>query len=189
MQTVTKAELLSRKKEFLEKMKNEIFIYPTDTIYGIGCDATNIELVRKLRIIKKRFDTPFSVIVPNKKWIYLNCEVSKEAEIHLNYLPGPYTIILPLNNMDAVSKDTINDFDSLGVRIPDHWIAELVEELGKPIITTSANEQGKDFMTKPEMLSSHLKNNVGFLIDDGEIEGKPSKVIKVTNKGKEVLRV
>lgn len=188
MLVITKAELLEKKREFLERMENEIFIYPTDTIYGIGCDATNVELVKKLRIIKNRFEGPFSIIAPGKKWIYNNLEVGKHAEEELNKLPGPFTLIFNLDNKEAVSEDTNNDMNTLGVRIPDHWISDLVADSGKPIITTSANIAGQDFLTKPEDVGSHLKNNVSFLIDEGEISGKPSKIIDCTKEDKEILR-
>lgn len=188
MLTITKTELLDRKREFLKRMKEEIFIYPTDTIYGIGCDATNIELVKKLRIIKKRFEGPFSVIAPSKEWIRENCEVKKDFKKCLDNLPGPYTIILKLNNKEAISKDTNLDGNTLGVRIPDHWISDLVNEFGKPIITTSANVTAGNFMTNPEEISPHIKENTDFLIDEGIIEGKPSTIVKCIGKTREVLR-
>ena len=87
---IIKFEKLKNKKPefFLDK----IFIYPTDTIYGIGCDAENEFLVDKISEIKKRDIKPFSVIAPSVEWILENCETTKE-EIE-KFLPGAYTLIL-----------------------------------------------------------------------------------------------
>ena len=64
--------------EIINKLKKEVFIYPTDTIYGIGCDATNSELVKQIRKIKQRDKKPLSVIAPSKKWILDNFKVKKD---------------------------------------------------------------------------------------------------------------
>jgi len=74
---------------------NEIFIYPTDTIYGIGCNALDELAVQKIRLIKGRDDKPFSVIAPSFDWIYENCDVDVDLK---KYLPWPYTIILKKKN-------------------------------------------------------------------------------------------
>ena len=98
MRIINKDELLAKKEKFKRELKNLIFIHPTDTIYGIGCDATNTKLSQKIRNIKNRPNTPFSVLVPSKEWIYKNCKVNKSAEEWINKLPGPYTLILELKN-------------------------------------------------------------------------------------------
>ena len=67
----------------LKDLKNATFVYPTDTIYGIGCDATNEKLIDKVRKTKNS-KQPFSIIVPNKEWIYKNCIVTNEAEEKIN---------------------------------------------------------------------------------------------------------
>lgn len=76
----------------ISRLKKEIFIYPTDTIYGIGCDAENKTLVKKIREIKNRDNGSFSVIAPSINWILENCETDKKQI--KKYLPGPYTLIL-----------------------------------------------------------------------------------------------
>ena len=83
-------------KRAVEVLKDGgIILYPTDTIWGIGCDATNKEAVRKIRDIKKS-EQPFSVIAPGKKWIMDNCVVHEHANEYLEKLPGPYTLIFKL---------------------------------------------------------------------------------------------
>lgn len=151
-----------------------IFIYPTDTIYGIGCDATNYEAVADVRDAKDRIENPFSVIAPSKDWIRQTCEVEEK---HLDELPGQITLILKLKNKKAIAENVNNGMETLGVRIPDHWISDLVRELNKPIVTTSVNKQGEDFITNVEDTHAEIKAKVDFAINDGEIKGRPSKII------------
>ncbi|MEM3126648.1 MAG: L-threonylcarbamoyladenylate synthase [Candidatus Woesearchaeota archaeon] len=167
--------------------KGAIFVYPTDTIYGIGCDATNNDAVKKLRQIKKQFERPFSVIVPSKEWIRQNCIVNNNAEQWLQKLPGPYTLILPLKNKKCVASSVITD-DTLGIRIPSHWCSELASSLQKPIVTTSANISGKPFITIPLELEEELKKQIDFVIDEGVLSTKPSTIVDLTNEEKIVRR-
>ena len=90
------------KKIILDELKKTVFVYPTDTIYGLGCNATDEKAVDKLRKIKNT-KHPFSIIVPNKDWIYDNCTVNEEAEEWIRKLPGPYTLILRLKNKKAIA--------------------------------------------------------------------------------------
>ena len=181
MQTYTWQEALKNKKELFEQLENKaIFIYPTDTIYGIGCDATNSKAVKQIRKIKEREDKPFSIIAPNFEWINKNCNTSK-AKKWLAKLPGPYTLILPLKKTKVVCEETNNESKSLGVRIPNHWIADFVKEYGRPIITTSVNKTGEKSCNTLKELE---KFSVDFIIYEGEKKGKPSTVIDLRNEEK-----
>lgn len=181
MRIVNKEELKIYRKDFLEKIHSgKLFVYPTDTIYGIGCDATSDFAVDKLREAKHRPSNPFSVIAPSKEWIKANCEVDEE---HLNHLPGPVTLILKLKNKNAISGHVNNNMDTVGVRIPSHWISDFVSELGKPVITTSVNVQGEEYMTHMDNIHSEIKGKVDFAVNEGEIKGRPSKIINtLTNE-------
>jgi len=169
---IIKFEKLKNKKPefFLDK----IFIYPTDTIYGIGCDAENEFLVDKISEIKKRDIKPFSVIAPSVEWILENCETTKE-EIE-KFLPGAYTLILKKKDKNFLLKVSENDF--LGVRIPLHPITEILQKIGKPIVTTSVNFSGEPFITDLKKIPKEIKKEIDFIVDDGIILGAPSKIIK-----------
>lgn len=167
-----KFEKIKNKKPefFLEK----IFIYPTDTIYGIGCDAENEFLVEKVREIKKRETKPFSVIAPNVKWILENCETTKE-EIE-KFLPGAYTLILKKKDKNFLSKISENEF--LGVRIPEHPMTKILQKTGRPIVTTSVNFSGEPFVMDLKKIPEKIKKEVDIIIDYGIILGTPSKLVK-----------
>jgi L-threonylcarbamoyladenylate synthase len=182
---MTKDEIRLRKEEILDRiLKGEVFIYPTDTIYGLGCDATNSEAVKKIRTIKQRPDTPFSVIAPSIDWIRANCVVTKDAEKYIKELPGPVTLILKLKNPKCVSKEVHPGGDTLGVRIPRHWISQMVHFFDIPIVTTSVNITDKPFMTDIEELDPEIEGHVMFALYEGAKEGRPSKIIHL--EGEEV---
>lgn len=178
MRTLSKEETASQKERIKQEiLGGAVFVHPTDTIYGLGCDATNSDAVAKVREMKDRFEMPFSVIAPSKEWIIENCEITKKAEEWIEKLPGPYTLIMKLKNKGAVSEKTNMGMDTLGVRMPKHWISGFVRMLGVPCITTSANKVGGNFMTSIESLDPSIKSKVDFIIYEGEIQGSPSQLV------------
>ena len=95
MDILTKSQLVKTETKlniFSKLNSGKLFIYPTDTIYGIGCDATNIQAVLNIGIAKKRENQAYSIIAPSKDWIRENCETNTAVETWLNKLPGPYTL-------------------------------------------------------------------------------------------------
>ncbi len=157
-----------------------IVIHPTDTIYGIGCNAQDSKAVKKVRQLKGRVTNPFSVIAPSLEWVYKNCIVTKQGEEWLEKLPGPYTLIFKLKNNKCVANEANSGLNSLGIRIPNHWIKDIVAEAEVPIVTTSVNISGEDYMTSLEDLEPKIKSGVDFILYEGEKEGKPSKIINLT---------
>jgi L-threonylcarbamoyladenylate synthase len=172
------------RKSILKDVPKSVFIYPTDTIYGIGCNALDEKLVAKVRKLKNSTQ-PFSVLVPNKEWIYDNCEVTAEAEEWIRKLPGAYTLLLKLKNKKAVAKN-VHNYDMngdviLGVRMPNHWFLALSYSLKMPIVTTSANVTGQNFMTSLEDLDLNMRNNVDYIFYDGPKKGNPSTIVNLAS--------
>lgn len=170
-----------------EIINGAVFIYPTDTIYGLGCNAQISDPVKKIRNLKVRSTNPFSVIAPSIKWVKENCIISKEGENWLEKLPGPYTLILKLKK-DCVAKETNPGLKTLGIRIPKHWIKSVVSEANIPIITTSVNKSNEDYMTSLDDLDASIKAGVDFILYEGKKEGKPSKLIDLTKEVKVIER-
>ena len=168
-------------------INGSVFIYPTDTIYGIGCNAQNESSVKKIRNLKARATNPFSVIAPSIEWIRKNCIASKEGEEWLKKLPGPYTLILKLKN-ECVAKGVNPGLKTLGIRIPKHWISKVVAEANVPFVTTSVNKSGEDYMTSLDDLDIDIKGSIDFILYEGEKEGKPSKIVDLTSAVKVIER-
>ncbi|PIN86657.1 threonylcarbamoyl-AMP synthase [Candidatus Woesearchaeota archaeon CG10_big_fil_rev_8_21_14_0_10_44_13] len=182
MRVITKEEFLLEANNLLDSvLKGAVFIYPTDTIYGIGCNALDTKAVGRIREAKKRPDAPFSVIAPSKGWILENCEVDDKGIEWLEKLPGPYTLVFKLKNRKCIAKEINPESDFLGVRIPEHWTTKIASSLKVPIVTTSVNESGKTFMTSLDNLDSSVKAKVDFMIDEGEKKGRPSNVVFLNN--------
>lgn len=182
MEVLTKTELRLRKTEIIRKIRDGIvFIHPTDTIYGLGCNALNSKAVRKIRDLKERPNSPLSVWAPSLQWIKDFCAINKEGEEWTKKLPGPFTLILPQKSKFAVAENVNPNTNSIGVRIPNHWYSDIVREVGVPIVTTSANKAGEPFMTSLENLNPEIEKGVEFMIYEGEKEGKPSKIINLVD--------
>ncbi|MBI3631975.1 MAG: threonylcarbamoyl-AMP synthase [Candidatus Vogelbacteria bacterium] len=177
-----RAYVEENKQSILNAILNgSILIYPTDTIYGIGCNALNSASVLKIRQIKQRGIKPFSVIAPNHEWILHRCITNNQTINYIQKLPGPYTLIINLINGHDI-PDEVNPIGNgtIGVRIPYHWFAEVIKEAGVPFITTSVNISGMPYMTSLETLDETIKNNVDFIIYEGEINGRESTKIDLT---------
>ena len=189
MDVFSKEQFLIKKESYFKKIIAEgmVFIYPTDTIYGIGCDATNDESVRRVRKIKRRDLNPFSVAAPSKDWVRENCVLGSEAEKWLQKLPGPYTLLLKLKNKSAVAESLNPDTDVLGVRILGNWFSKIVEDLNFPIVSTSANVTKQHHMKSMEDVNPEVADSVDFIVYDGPKEGRPSSLVKLTGKKQEVI--
>ncbi len=169
----------------LIELKRSVFVYPTDTIYGIGCDATDEKLVARVREIKKSREHPFSVIIPNKNLATSNCEMTPEVKGWLDKLPGPYTLILKVKKK-FFADNVNNNSGTIGIRIPNNWFYEFVKKMKVPIVTTSANITGNDFMAHLEDIDEEIEKKVDFLIFDGPLNGRPSTIINLAKDAVEI---
>jgi L-threonylcarbamoyladenylate synthase len=104
--------------------------------------------------------------------------VTEEAEEWIRKLPGPYTLILKLKNKKALANNVYDaSNDTIGIRMPNHWFLAVVFQIKVPIITTSANISGDEFMTSLEDLDPMIRNNVDYVFYDGIKRGMPSTII------------
>ncbi len=168
-------------------------IYPTDTIWGIGCDATNEEAVKKVFSFKKRDDSKSMLILVDKiSRIYNYIDVIPEKAIQLiNKADKPLTVIF--QGAKNLAKNLVNKDGSVGIRVTkDKFCKELILNFNKPIVSTSANESGK---THPRIFSEIDKNlltKVDYIVNWKQNETKPfnpSSIIKVNLNGEiELIR-
>lgn len=173
--------------------KNGVVIYPTDTVYAIGCDMMSKEAVERLCRIRH--------LDPQKAMLTLICkDLSQVAEyaaqidtpvfkLMRRNLPGPFTFILPAGS--KTPKLFINRKKTIGVRIPDNAILmALVEELGRPILTASlkTNDDVVEYFTDPEDLHDEYENLVDAVIDGGPGGIVPSGLIDCTGQEPELIR-
>lgn len=166
--------------------------YPTDTVYGIGCDIFNQKAVKLVHQIKKRpKGKPFSFMCESLKNVSTYCHLSNNAyRLMRKHLPGPYTFILP--TMKIVPKIMTSKQKTVGIRVPDNNICRMMAEaLGNPILTTSAaqKEDGEP-ISDPYEIEEMLKGcGVELFIDGGSLYSEPSSVVDLTTDTPEIIRV
>jgi len=166
-----------------------VIAYPTDTIYGIGCDIMNKRAIERIYRIKSRDKkTPFSFICSDLKNISDYAKVSNYAyKTMKRLLPGPYTFILEGSRM--VPKIMLTKRKTAGIRVPDHEIClKLVKELGNPIISTSASIPDGEIFMDPSLLHDHFGASIDLVIDGGPVSDEPSSVVSLIDDEPEVLR-
>jgi len=159
-----------------------VFIYPTDTVYGIGCNAEMAAPVQRIRALK-RTQHPFSVIAPSMDWIKENMVINHPE--YLDKLPGPYTLILQKKR--HILRD-VSRLDTLGIRIPAHPFTKVIQEAGFPFVTTSANVSGQDVLRGPDDIPEELKNRIDVIIDAGVLDNPPSTVFDLTGEEVKTIR-
>lgn len=182
---------ISQAVEILKK--GGLIIYPTDTIYGLGCDITNqkaIEKICRLRGIKPE-KANFSFICSDLRHIsdYIKPIDTTVFRILKKVLPGPYTFIFNANN--NVPKLLSSNKKTVGIRVPDNDIARaIVAELGNPIISTSIKDDDEliEYSTDPELIYEKYQDQVDVVIDGGYGDNEASTVVDCTSGAFIVLR-
>jgi tRNA threonylcarbamoyl adenosine modification protein (Sua5/YciO/YrdC/YwlC family) len=168
-----------------------VIIYPTDTIYGLGCDIFQHKAIEKICWIKK--------IDPHKARLSFICydlsqlsDFSKQLPRSIyrllkEHLPGPYTFILPASKQ--VPKILQSRKDTIGLRVPDNNIARsIVKELGHPILSTSLTGEAVEDYTDPEIMYENFMNEVDVVVDGGIGNTVPSTVIDCTQDEPVLIR-
>ena len=178
-------------RQIAEKIRNgAVICYPTDTVYGIGCDIFNQKAIKKIFQIKKRAKhKPFSFMCSSLKNVNDYGHVSNMAyRIMKKALPGPFTFVLSASKL--VPKIMITKQKTVGIRVPDNNIClALIEELGNPILTTSAilDKEGAPLSEAYEF-DELLGNMVDLVIDGGMVFPDPSTIVSFIGDEPEILR-
>lgn len=178
----------------VDSLKNGgIIIFPTDTVYGLGCSIYQQKAVDRIAQLKgvKKEKANFSFIFNNLSMLSeftkpINNEVYK---LMRKYLPGPFTFILEANN--NIPKIFQSKKKTVGIRIPDNEIISiLVEELGHPLLTTSIHDADTliEYMTDPEEIHDVFKDQVDIVIDGGAGGNEPSTIVDCTDDEWEITR-
>lgn len=167
--------------------KGGIILYPTDTIWGIGCDAGNRDAVKKIYSLKKRADSKSMLVLVNNEAALERIveEVPEVAWELLEAAVNPLTVIY--DNATGVAPELISEDGSLGIRITqENFSNELCRRFGKPIVSTSANISGEKSPSFFSEISSEIKNGVDYIVkfrqDDTE-QKSPSNIIKLSKGG------
>ena len=168
-----------------------IIIYPTDTVYGMGCSIEDKSAVEKIHLIKRqRSDKPFSFVCSDLTHISEYARVSNMAFRTMKHLiPGPYTFILPAARMKQLSKILISKRKTVGIRVPDSHVSHaIVKELGHPILSTSVTTEEGRVLNDPDLIAQHFNNVVDLILDGGVLHSEPSTVIDLTGEEPVILR-
>lgn len=167
--------------------KGGIILYPTDTVWGIGCDATDEEAVARIYALKRS---------ENKKSMLVLCGSADMAVRYVNRAPGiafevqematsPLTLILP--GATGVAPNLIPEEGTLGIRIPDHeFCHEVLRRFNRPIVSTSANISGEPAPKRLPEIAREIIDGVDYVVDprfEGHPTGKPSSIIAFTEEG------
>ena len=185
-------------KKILEVVKilksGGIVVFPTDTVYGLGCDITQQRAVEKVARLK-------GVKLEKAHFSFLFCDLSHISEYTKNIdnnifrmikknIPGPFTFILEANT--NIPKIFRSRKKTIGIRVPDNSIIQqILKELGNPILSTSMHDKDEilDYMTDPELIHERYENRVDVVIDGGYGGNLPSTVIDCMGDEPEIVRL
>ncbi len=191
MKQITKQDFLKNKEFYLSEMKNwKIFIYPTDTVLGIGCIVSNSDSVEKIFELKKRENKPLLIIIPGLWWIKNHAKISdKNLEYIKSKLPWTYSFVVNLDDSNSINTRVHNNLWSVWVRIPDNWFAEIVWELWEAFITTSVNISWEPSVLDVKNIPEDILDWVDYVVEnDEEFLWKSSTLIDMRGEEMKVLR-
>lgn len=169
-----------------------VVIYPTDTIYAIGCDINNVKAVQRVCQLKgvKPEKANFSMICRDLSNTATYAKVNNEVfKVMKRNLPGPFTFVLPATH--KLPNVMMNKRKTIGIRIPDNFIVmSVIEELGAPLLTTSvkADDEIVEYMTDPELIHEKYGKLVDLVIDGGYGKNVASTVVDCTDSEMSIIR-
>ncbi len=167
-----------------------VIIYPTDTVYGLGCGLSNKKGIERIYELKKRNKKkPLSFVCSDLKHISQYAKVTDYAyKTMKRLLPGAYTFILEASRL--VPKIILPKRSTTGIRVPDNQIClALIKELGEPIISTSVKTAQGESLSDPCLIKENFNHVVDLIIDGGIIMPEPSSVISLVDDNIEIIRI
>ncbi|NHI91994.1 MAG: threonylcarbamoyl-AMP synthase [Candidatus Lokiarchaeota archaeon] len=191
---ITQSDILKH-SDYLEEIrsiikKGGVIIYPTDTLYGIGCDPFNLDAIRKIFKIKKRMESKgLPILSDNLDNVK---KIAKVPEIALQYIerywPGKLTIIF--ESTGIVSPEVTGTLDTVAVRIPgNEFTLRLISECGGYLIGTSANESNKEVLKSITEIQDQISGDIDLIIDAGPVkEILPSTILDITSPVPKIIR-
>lgn len=168
-----------------------IVIYPTDTVYGLGCSIEDKSAIERIYLVKGQgTDKPFSFVCSSLSHISEYAHVSNAAfGIIKRLIPGPYTFILPATKMKHLPKILVSRKKTVGIRVPASPVAlALVEALGHPVLSTSVTLQSGEVVNDPDIISDHYNDRVDLILDGGILVSQPSTVLDLTGEEPRIIR-
>ncbi len=185
---------LSKIDKAVEAMRNGgVVIYPTDTVYAMGCDLYNAKAIERITKIKSfsRQKPDFSIICENISQVSQFTKIigNDVFKMMKKVLPGPYTFILQANN--KIPKAINQKRKTIGARVPDNNITlALVRALGHPLITTSVKEEDEiiEYYTDPHDIVDKFESQVDIIIDGGMSGNTPSTIVDCTTEVPIIIR-
>jgi len=180
-------------EQIVEVLKNGgLIIYPSDTVYGLGCDITNAKAMDKLCRLKgiKPEKAQFSFVCNDLSHLshYTKPISNVNFKLLKRALPGPFTFVLEASNN---LPNTYKNHKTVGIRVPDHLVPQMiVEKLGNPIASTSIKDDDEiiEYTTDPELIAEKFDKLVDLVIDSGMGDNHASTIVDITNDDAVVLR-
>ena len=178
-------------EKLVDILKNGgIAVIPTDTVYGIVCDALDEEAVDKIYQLKKRsYSKPMIVLMSDMDMVkkYTKSLSKLEKKLFDTFAPGPLTVLV--KKADSIPDVVNSGLPDLGVRIPDDKDLQLlISKLGHPIVATSANVSSSETITRINMLEDSIKDNVDYIYNGGSIYRGASTIVREKDNMVEILR-
>jgi len=168
-----------------------VVIYPTDTIYGIGCSIFQAAAIERVYRIKRQDrNKPFSFICSDLAHISEYARVDNPAfRLMKGLIPGPYTFILPASRMKQIPKSMISKRKTVGIRVPDNTVCQaLVRELGHPVLSAGVTDEEGGVLNDPAEMVGAYGNTVDLILDSGNGMLDPSTVLDLTDDAPVVVR-
>ena len=166
-------------------------IYPTDTVYGIGCSVFNSSAIERIYLLKhQRKSKTFSFICSDLSHISEYARVSNSAyRLMKQLIPGPYTFILPSSGLRQLPKSLISDRKTVGIRVPNNITCQmLVKELGHPILSASVLDRLEKIISEPEKIRGEFEKRVDLILGELNSIRQFSTVIDLTEDKPVILR-